>query len=90
MIVAPPLVTDRLLGRLAGLTGDAEAAARYFEGALEFCRGAGYRPELAGSRHDYARFLLDRTLRGTNKAIAHHLSISLNTVAVHVARILAS
>ena len=40
--------------------GDGNAAQVHFEGALAFCRKAGYRPELAWSLCDYADMLLER------------------------------
>ena len=42
--------------------GVGAALAYHFEDALEFCRNAGYRPELAWSCSDYAyaEMLLDR------------------------------
>ncbi len=60
LILAPCLVTDRLLGRLAHLLGRAADASRYFEGALIFCRDAGYRPELAWTCYDYGSALAER------------------------------
>jgi tetratricopeptide (TPR) repeat protein len=36
---------DRLLGLLAHTIGNLDQAMTHFEGALAFCRGAGYRPE---------------------------------------------
>ena len=45
---------DRLLGLLAQTIGDLDDAQGHFEEALEFCRKAGYRTELAWSLFDYA------------------------------------
>lgn len=59
-IRAPALVTERLLGVLSATTGSLDAAMGYFEEALQFCRYAGYRPELAWSCHDYAQALVAR------------------------------
>jgi DNA-binding CsgD family transcriptional regulator len=44
--------------------GRQDQAASRFEAALDFCRGAGYRPELAWTSHDYARCLLARDGKG--------------------------
>jgi len=52
------LAVDRLLGRLAIALNDADAAASHFEDGLQFCRNAGYRPELAWTCLDYANLLL--------------------------------
>jgi DNA-binding CsgD family transcriptional regulator len=64
MILAPLLVTERVLGLLQHALGQLDQAASHFEAALEFCRGAGYRPELAWASHDYARCLLARDRKG--------------------------
>ena len=48
---------DRLLGLLAQTMGRFDHAAAHFDYALEFCRRAGYRPELAWTCHDYAEAL---------------------------------
>ena len=39
--------------------GSPEDAARLFEDGIEFCRSAGYGPELAWTCSDYAEMLLD-------------------------------
>lgn len=49
---------DRLLGLLSQTIGNLDQAAEHFIDALEFCRKAGYRPELAWTCHDYADMLL--------------------------------
>ena len=54
------MVTHRLLGLLARTKGRLDLAAVHFEDALAFCRGGGYRPELAWASHDYAELLLQR------------------------------
>lgn len=56
--VAPPLVTSRLLGRLAWIGGYAEVAGGHFEAALASCRSAGFRPELAWTAVDSVPVLL--------------------------------
>ncbi len=55
---------DRILGLLSQTTGDADQSAAHFKDALEFCRKAGYRPELAWSCCDYADMLTERQLDG--------------------------
>jgi DNA-binding CsgD family transcriptional regulator len=64
MILAPPLVMDRLLGLLNHTVGQLDRAASHHEVAIDFCRGAGYRPELAWACHDYARMLVTRDHKG--------------------------
>lgn len=49
----------RVLGVLARTIGDVSSASVHFEDALQFCRNAGYRPELAWTCSDYAEMLLD-------------------------------
>jgi DNA-binding CsgD family transcriptional regulator len=63
-LLAPLLVTERVLGLLEHTLGRQDQAASRFEAALDFCRGAGYRPELAWTSHDYARCLLARDGKG--------------------------
>jgi DNA-binding CsgD family transcriptional regulator len=63
-ILAPLVVTERVLGLLEHTQGRLDQAATHFEAALRFCRGAGYRPELAWTSHDYARTLLARDEKG--------------------------
>ena len=48
---------DRLLGLLTATAGDYEAASKHFEAGLEFCRSAGYRPELGWTAANYAETL---------------------------------
>lgn len=38
--------------------GEHDQAITHFEDALDFCRKAGYRPELAWTYHDYGEALL--------------------------------
>ena len=49
---------DRVLGLVAQTIGEIEKATEHFEDALDFCRKAGFRPELAWTCHDYAAMLL--------------------------------
>ncbi len=51
---------DRMLGRLSLALQKPDDAVTHFEDGLEFCRNAGYRPELAWICSDYADLLLDR------------------------------
>ena len=51
---------DRLRGRLAVALARLDDAGEHFEDALEFCRGAEYRPELAWTCLDYSEMLLER------------------------------
>jgi DNA-binding CsgD family transcriptional regulator len=47
-------------GTLTATFGDFDEGVRHFEVALDFCRDAGYRPELAWICHDYAAALIGR------------------------------
>ena len=51
--------TDRILGLLAVLLGDNDAAAKHFEDAMTFCRVVGAKKELAWACSGYAEMLLD-------------------------------
>ena len=51
---------DHMLGAVSALTGDTDEATTRFEDAIQFLRGAGYRPELAWTCSDYAEMFLDR------------------------------
>ena len=50
---------DRILGLLAGTMGKLDNAVAHFEKGREYCREAGYRPELAWICHDHAAVLLE-------------------------------
>ncbi len=63
---------SRLLGLLSQVMGNLDQAAAHFEDALEFCRNAGYRPELAWTCCDYAD-----TLRELNNVGDREQAISL-------------
>ena len=58
------IFVDRLLGLTARTMGIPDQAVNHFEDALEFCRQAGYRPELAWSCCDYAEALIERDATG--------------------------
>ena len=60
MIGSDLISGDRLLGLLAGVLDDPNLAASHFDAAIEFCKKAGYRPELAWTNSDYAEFLVAR------------------------------
>jgi DNA-binding CsgD family transcriptional regulator/tetratricopeptide (TPR) repeat protein len=88
-ILAPLLVTERVLGLLEHTMGRLDQAASHFEAALRFCRGGGYRPELAWTSHDYARCLLARDGKGDRAKgrslldEADTVSADLGMVALH-------
>ena len=68
---------DRILGLLAQVMGNLEQAAGHFEAALDFCRKAGYRPELAWTCCDYADTLLQRNESGDREKATALLDESL-------------
>ena len=59
-----PLSVDRLLGMLAVTAGRLDTSEAHFDKALEFCRRAGYRPELAWTASEYAGALHRRGRQG--------------------------
>lgn len=59
-----PISGDRVLGLLARTAGDRDEVEAHFQGAMDFCKTAGYRPELAWTYFDYAEFLLNRGRTG--------------------------
>jgi tetratricopeptide (TPR) repeat protein len=74
-------VVDRLLGLLSQTMGNLDQATVHFEESLDFCRKAGYRPELAWTCCDYADALRERDAEGDcAKAVSlldESLSISI-------------
>ena len=71
---------DHLLGLLAGTTGQLDDASAHFEEALDFCRKAGYRVNLAWTDCDYADVLHQRNQPGDfekgNSLLEEALTIS--------------
>ena len=63
--------TDQVLGLLSVTLGRLDQAISHFEDSLEFCRKAGYRPNLAWTCYDYAGALSQRNGPGDReRAIA--------------------
>ena len=76
-MIASVISVDRLLGLLSHTLGTYDRASEHFEGALAFCRKAGYRPELAWTCHDYAETLLQRGDSGDRSPAIELLDESL-------------
>ena len=53
-----PVTVDRILGNLATVLGDREAAIAHFKDSIVFCRKGRFGPELAHVCNDYASLLL--------------------------------
>ena len=71
ILIVQGISSLRLLGLLAHTMGDQDQAAAHLEDALEFCRKAGYRPELAWTCCDYSDTLRARDAEGDRaKAMA--------------------
>ena len=68
---------NRVLGLLSRTMGNPDQAAEHFEDALDFCRNAGYRPELAWTCHDYAETLRERNGPGDHAKVVTLLDESL-------------
>ncbi len=71
------LAADRILGLLSQTMGKQEQAMAHFDDALAFCRGAGYRPELAWTCCDYADALLQSNEAGDREKVMSLLDESL-------------
>lgn len=60
-MAGPALIsTQRLMGLLCRTAGRTDEALGHFQRSADFCRRAGYRPELAWSCYDYADALIAR------------------------------
>ncbi len=55
------MVVDRVRALCAAALGRDEEARTYFQSAYDFCRNAGYRPELAWTCYDWGCFDKDRS-----------------------------
>jgi tetratricopeptide (TPR) repeat protein len=72
-----PLAVDRALGLLSRTLGNYDEAAVHFEDAIVFCKNAGYLPELAWTRYDYADTLLQHNGSGDHEKARSLLDESL-------------
>ena len=70
--------TDQVLGLLSVTLGRLDQATAHFENSLEFCRKAGYRPNLAWTYYDYADTLLQRSEPGDREKAISLLNESLS------------
>jgi class 3 adenylate cyclase/tetratricopeptide (TPR) repeat protein len=68
-IMMAGIAVDRLLGLLAAVQGQVEAARDHFEEALVFTTRAAYLPELAWSASDYAEAILAGAVPGDEQTI---------------------
>jgi hypothetical protein len=57
---SPMIAQGRIFGLNAKVQGDVDTAAVEFTRAIEECRKAGYKPELAATCVDYAQMLIER------------------------------
>ncbi len=69
--------TDQVLGLLSVTLGRLDQAVAHFEDSLEFCRKAGYRPNLAWTYYDYAEALLQRASTSSARTDDRQKAISL-------------
>ncbi len=69
--------TDQVLGLLSVTLGRLDQAVAHFEDSLEFCRKAGYRPNLAWTCYDYAGALTQRNGPGDRERVITLLDESL-------------
>ena len=83
---------DRLLGRLNQFLGKNEAAELHYRDAIDFCRKAGYLPELAWTFYDFASLFLSgsdaehRQIAGSrlNKALAIADELSMRSLSEQI------
>ena len=68
---------DHLLALTAQTMGNPDQAINHFDDALEFCRKAGFRPEVAWTCFDYVGILLDRNGAGDRATAISLLDESL-------------
>jgi len=61
----------RLLGGAAALQGEPEQARAYYQQALEVCRKARFRPEIALTRLQFAELLLEHYPEEKPEALQH-------------------
>ena len=78
LYTAVDIVFDRLLGLLAVTIGNLDQGSAHFEEALNFCRKAGFTPELAWSCCDYADCLLQRDKFGDRQQVISLLDESFH------------
>ena len=69
--------TDQVLGLLSITLGRLDQAVAHFEDSLDFCRKAGYRPNLAWTCYDYAGALSQRNRSGDHMRAVELLDESL-------------
>ena len=69
--------TDQVLGLLSVTLGRLDQAVAHFEDSLEFCRKAGYRPNLAWTCYDYADTLLQRASTSSTRTDDRQKAVSL-------------
>ena len=69
--------TDQVLGLLSVTLGRLDQAVGHFEDSLEFCRKAGYLPNLAWTCYDYAGALISRARGGGQPAGDMSKAVSL-------------
>jgi class 3 adenylate cyclase/tetratricopeptide (TPR) repeat protein len=80
-IVMAGIAVDRLLGLLAAVQGQAEAARAHFEDALAFTSRAGYLPEVAWTASDHAEAIAAGVVPGDDATV-----LQLRAQALDVAR----
>lgn len=71
--------TDGLLGQLCSVLGRLDESAGHFVDALDFCRRAGYRPELAWTCLEFAEVLVLRDGAGDRERALGLLSEGMET-----------
>ena len=75
--MGPEISTDRILGLLSYTIGELDRSEGHFKAAQNFCRNAGYRPELAWVCYEYASALSARNTVGDQATASLLLDESL-------------
>jgi DNA-binding CsgD family transcriptional regulator len=77
---------DRVRALCAAALGREEEARAYFQSAYEFCRKAGYRPELAWTCYDWACFEKECAPRLLEEAASIASELGMKPLAARIQR----
>ena len=81
MDITAGMSIGRVLGQLARVMGNVAKARTHFQDAIDFCRNAGYSPELAWTCSDYSEMLLEASEPGDREK-----AVELQDEAISIAQ----